>query len=312
MSLDLGGFLSAYSVLQVGDPLTGKWSIGGATPASLPSRLLDIKPQGLTGSHNRYETDSSPTRGDLYQYNGNNFGLQLSQFKEFYNYHAGETNPQYTFDDAIKFRSARFTESVENNPYFFYGPFTGAQVSQAPYCFIPAFMSNHSAEYPNGFLSREVLQSFFSVTGTPDNNGANLKFVPGNERIPDNWYKRAVGNPYSIAAFTLDVLRFFSADPRTLSVGGNTGTTNSYVGLDLTDATKGIFNAATLAQGNNMACFLYQGAQLPFADPIKQLTGPLLSAVNNLLQTYLKVPAGCPQLQQYDKSYLSQFPGSKL
>ncbi|ORY86991.1 Chloroperoxidase [Protomyces lactucae-debilis] len=311
MGLDLGGFLSAYSVLQVGDPLTQKWSIGGAPPATL-GNLVGIKPQGLTGSHNRYETDSSPMRGDLYQFNGNNFGLQLSQFKEFYNYHAGEENPNYTFEDLVKFRSARFTESIQKNPYFFYGPFTGAQVSQAAFTFISAFMSNHSAEYPNGFLSRSTLQSFMSVTGTPDNNGANLKFVPGNERIPDNWYKRAISNPYSITAFTLDALRIFAADPRILSVGGNTGTVNSYVGLDLTNATNGLYNAGTLAQGNNAACYLYQAAQLPFADSLKTLTGPLLSAVNAISNQYLKAPVACPQLQQFDKSFTNQFPGASL
>lgn len=66
MGLDLAAFLSIYGAVFNGD-LT-KWSIGGEPPGG----LLDLigllgKPQGLLGSHNNYETDASPTRGDLYQ-----------------------------------------------------------------------------------------------------------------------------------------------------------------------------------------------------------------------------------------------------
>jgi len=266
----------------------------------------------VTGSHNKYETDSSPTRGDLYQYNGNNFGLQLSQFKELYNYHAGETNPSYTFDDLAKFRKARFQQSIDQNPYFYYGAFTGIEVSQAAFTFIVAFMSNHSAEYPNGFLSREVLQSFFSVTGSPDNNGANLQYVPGNERIPDNWYKRAADVQYSIPLFELDILRIAEVEPRILSVGGNLGKVNTYTGVNPTDLFSGVQNGPALLQGNNGACFLYQTAQLALPDALKGVTGPLLSAVNSITSQYLKLPVGCPQIQQYDPSITNKFPGSKL
>lgn len=67
MGLDLAAVLSVYGAVLDG-PLLG-WSIGG-------------KPHtGISGSHNNYETDSSPTRGDLNQY-GSNEDLVLSQFKE--------------------------------------------------------------------------------------------------------------------------------------------------------------------------------------------------------------------------------------
>lgn len=61
------------------------------------------------------------------------------------------------------------------------------QISQT---FIYRFMSNKSATYPEGYLNGEVLKSFFSVTGTP----GNFTYTPGYERIPDNWYKRAIGD----------------------------------------------------------------------------------------------------------------------
>lgn len=49
-----------------------------------------------------------------------------------------------------------------------------------------------------------------------------------------------------------------AAYPGILRFGGNTGTTDSFTGVDLQDLTGGVFNAETLADGNNGACFLYQ------------------------------------------------------
>lgn len=66
MGLDLGAFLSVYGAVADGNGL--EWSIGGPTPqvGSLLG-LLGGTPQGISGSHNKYESDVSPTRGDLYE-----------------------------------------------------------------------------------------------------------------------------------------------------------------------------------------------------------------------------------------------------
>lgn len=56
-------------------------------------------------------------------------------------------------------------------------------------------MSNHSAERPNGFLTREVLKSFFAISGPDD----ALVWNRFQERIPDNWYRRPSTNPYDEA-----------------------------------------------------------------------------------------------------------------
>lgn len=75
--------LDASTILAVlGAVLDGNltsWSMGGAPPSGLLGGLLGTPgllgiPQGLDGSHNKYETDVSGTRGDLYQY-GNNYRL---------------------------------------------------------------------------------------------------------------------------------------------------------------------------------------------------------------------------------------------
>lgn len=66
MGTDLGGFLAVYGAVFDGN--LASWSIGGPTPnvASIP--LLSGTPQGISGSHNKYEADASPVRGDLVSY----------------------------------------------------------------------------------------------------------------------------------------------------------------------------------------------------------------------------------------------------
>lgn len=65
-SQNLGGFLSIYGAIVDGDGQG--WSIGG------------VPRTGISGSHNNYETDSSPLKSDLSQY-GSNQRLVMSQFQ---------------------------------------------------------------------------------------------------------------------------------------------------------------------------------------------------------------------------------------
>ena len=64
MGLDFGNFLAAYGSVFDGDLVSLSFSIGGAS-STLASGLFGT-PSGLSGSHNNYEADTSPTRGDYY------------------------------------------------------------------------------------------------------------------------------------------------------------------------------------------------------------------------------------------------------
>ncbi len=59
-------FLSTLGAVQAGDG--NHFSIGGPPGVNLPvvGGLLG-QPRGIWNSHNRFEGDASPTRGDLYQ-----------------------------------------------------------------------------------------------------------------------------------------------------------------------------------------------------------------------------------------------------
>lgn len=312
MSLDLGGFLAVYGTVFDGNPLSTNpgYSIGG--PSKDSQNILNGggilgTPSGLSGSHNKYESDVSATRGDLYVY-GNNFHVQRERFIQYY-YNIKENTPapeQYTA--LAPFHAQRYDESENTNPYFFYSPFAGILVSPAAYSFPPRMMANHSEEYPDGYLDRATFASFFGVEG---NDTDNFVVKQGWERIPDNWYKRPLDDEFSIPDFLVDVIEHASYYPRLLSFGGNTGKVNTFTPVDIRNLTGGVFNAETLLEGNNLECFVFQSllAASPdilgstYTDVNKAMT-PLLDKVQQVLGNTL-----CPQLQTYNSALFNGYPG---
>lgn len=178
----------------------------------------------------------------------------------------------------------------------------------AAYTFIYRFMSNKSAEYPEGYLDGDVLKSFFSITG--DSGG--FHWTEGNERIPDNWYKRAVGDEYTIPYFITDLNAAALEYPQFINVDGNTGKVDTFTGVNLEDLTGGVYNLQTLAQGDNAACFAFQFSQQAAPDLLKGLFSSITQSLNQLNSALATVFAelSCPQLQSIDTSQFANYPGS--
>lgn len=83
------------------------------------------------------------------------------------------------------------------------------------------------------------------------------------------------------------------------SIGGNTGTVNSFTGLDLSDLTGGVLNATTLLEDNNLLCFIFE--ILKFASP-NALAGiyQTLAVPLDFLTKALAIPLldlACPAFQ---------------
>jgi hypothetical protein len=299
MSTDLTLFLAVLATALAGDPVSNRWSIGGKfTP------IIPIFPaSGIAGTHNQYEGDASIVRGDAYLNNGNVGVFQMRSWEHLY-----QLAEEYTLDEMAAQSDYVTRWSILNNPYYFSGAFSGL-VAPAAHNFVVNFMSNHSAENPSGFLNREVLKSFFAVTGD-----APGQFVhnPGQERIPDNWYKRPFSNAYKIPDVALDVLTNNAMYPGIVRIGGNTGTTNSFAGVDLNDLTGGVFNAGDLTDGNKATCFLLQASMAGLPD----ISNPLLGAVGSVLGWVtqqlgpLSSKFGCTQLATFDNQLFNRFPGA--
>lgn len=230
----------------------------------------------------------------------------LPQFEELYSQPLGPNG--YDLTALTPFRASRFNQSINNNPNFFNGPFSGVLVQPAAYTFIYRFMSNKSSEYPEGYLNGDVLKSFFGITGEP----GSFVWTEGTERIPDNWYKRAIGDEYTIPYFNLDLLAAAAQYPQFLSIGGNTGKVNTFTGVDVTNLTGGVYNAETLAQGDNAPCLAYQFAQQASPDLLKGAFSSLTAPLARLNSAFASVfsELSCPQLESIDTSQFANYPGS--
>lgn len=236
--------------------------------------------------------------------------MQLSQFNALYE--LGQQNGNSVDLGVLtSYRVTRFQESVSNNPYFFNAPFSGVIASPAAWSFIYRFMANKSAEHPSGLLDGETLKSFYSVTGDyPD-----FTYAPGHERFPDNWYKRNPVDYYTIPYFAADANAMAIEHPQFASVGGNTGTTNYFVGIDPANLTDGVFNADNLLQGNNLICFGLEASFQEAPDFLSGLYSDVDPAVDKLGTAVNDATdgLGCPQLNAINKGQFDQYPGySKL
>ena len=231
--------------------------------------------------------------------------MQVPQFKQLYE--MGMADDNYDLDLLTEFRAIRFQQSIENNPEFFYGPFTGVIVSPAAYTYIYRFMANKSAEYPEGQLNGEVLKSFFSITGDyPD-----FTYTEGYERIPDNWYTRNRADPYTIPYFNLDFDAAGLAHPEFLVPGGNTGTDNSYIGLDPSNLSGGVINAGNLGKGDNAFCLAYQLSEQFVPDLLRGAVTDLESSLATMSSAFSSAFGGlsCPQIQDAEMSQFNIYPG---
>ena len=115
--------------------------------------------------------------------------------------------------------------------------------------------ANKSAEYPEGFLDRGTLKSFYAITGPDD----GLTYTPGYERIPENWYKRALDDEYTTPFFFSDFKNTLQEHPELIAFGGNTGTVNSFAGLVVGNLTVSSSSYAVYKQvsSKNMLLIVY-------------------------------------------------------
>ncbi|RDW60684.1 hypothetical protein BP6252_12067 [Coleophoma cylindrospora] len=297
MGIDSSIILASMGTVWVGDPisLNPGFSIGGSTSKSqnILGNVLGLTgtPPGLVGSHNFIEADSSNTRDDLYV-TGDSESLNMTTFMELYNMSPNEEG-DYNFDIFAKRASTRFAEAVARNPNFYYGPVTGFIARNAGYAFAARLFANHSWENPEGTITKETLKSFHSVHGEE----GNLTYIYGHESIPANWYRKPVD--YGLVDLNVDVINFGTQYPELLSIGGNTGTVNSFTGIDIANLTGGVFNAETLLEGNNLLCFAFEVAKFVTPSMLSGLfttiSGPL-SMITDALDAPL-LNLACPALK---------------
>lgn len=109
MGPQLAAFLAVLGASIDGDGLS--WSIGGTPGPGIGGPLSDLG-HGISGSHNKYESDASPTRFDLYQA-GNDYKINIDQWNLLMQM---TPSGEVTLQDLTEFRSQRFDDQIAINP----------------------------------------------------------------------------------------------------------------------------------------------------------------------------------------------------
>jgi hypothetical protein len=144
-------------------------SIGGP-----PGKLAPITEElirdvfGLSSTHASFESDASPTRGDLYQFDNSTDvqEVRLEQFAFLYEKLDGVCDEDADWNLTVvgQVRAERLNQSVASNPDMFLSPFGGLIVQGAAHTFIHQLLANHTSTQPDGIMNRETLQSVFAVS----------------------------------------------------------------------------------------------------------------------------------------------------
>lgn len=136
-------------------------------------------------------------------------------------------------------------------------------------------------------------------------------YKAGYERFPENWYKRHPLDAYTIPYLSVDTTVMALQHPEFLSIGGNTGQQNTFVGVDPGALTNGVYNAGTLLQGNNALCYGLEASLQEAPDLLSGLYSDVSAAMDKLGTAVQKATdaLGCPKLNAIDKGQFGKYPG---
>jgi hypothetical protein len=108
-----------------------------------------------------------------------------------------------------------------------------------------------------------------------------------------------------------DVAILATKYPEIVQFGGNTGTPNSFVGVDPSDISGGVYNSVNLLQGNNLSCFFFQAAQQAIPSVLRGVLSnitPVLDTLNAAIDPVLS-GLDCLPLVTFDQRAFEGFLG---
>jgi hypothetical protein len=305
-----------------GDPLSGRWSIGYHSDKTQSlgaiGNLLGNE-TGICGyGHLKTEGDASITRGDwLAPTENSNCASYPHLAQELEDLAVSMTGGLITPQVLAQHQFNRKQHSIATNPNYFSPAYAGIAFTFGAHMFAYELLANHSAEYPRGFLEPAVFESFFGYKRDKNNQ---LVFTYGSERIPDNWYRRADADAWTLTDILISTGQQCLSYPSNCAVGGNTGTVNSFSGVDLGDITGGLVNSVEdLQDPARLGCFLSQVIQADVPSFLSNVAAP--SAVNAVLDLIPSVlmpalaPLGdCPNMPAGRSviSYGKNYPGAQF
>jgi hypothetical protein len=179
-------------------------------------------------------------------------------------------------------------------------------------------------------LAKNIIKTFFAISGEE----GKFTYNRGWESIPQNWYRTPVD--YGLAQLNSDIVSFILEYPDLgrcvvprmfiewllthISIGGNTGTVNSFTGVNFEDLTSGILNAETLLEGNNLLCFVFEAVRTLAPNLLSSLFSVLEAPLQLITDTLVSAPTNlaCPALtdlkiggQGFEDAIKTMFPGTR-
>lgn len=321
LAFDLATFLETATRFFDGDPLSGRWSIGTHSDKTNSLGPIGEAAGNQTGicayGHLKTEGDASITRGDWLAPTKNSNCLSYPEFTQaLLNLAKKREGGRLTPRVLAEHQYIRKQHSIRTNPNYFSPAYAGVAFTFGAHMFAFELLANHSAEEPRGFLEPHVFETFFGYTR--DKKG-NLKYNLGQERIPDNWYRRSLDDQWDLTDVGLSTAQQCVAYPDNCQVGGNTGEVNSFDGVNLGDISGGFVNSVEdLQDPERFMCFLSQNiqAEVPtFVDKI--FSGAAYNAILKIMPAAIQnavAPLGvCPGMPKGRSvlQYGKKFPGAK-
>lgn len=242
---DLANLLAFLGLQADGDFVTTKLSIGcSATPRTSINPLLTGNQPGLVG-HNKFEGDSSLTRGDYFP-TGDNYSFNRTLFDQM----TRSTGGKFDLKGLAKYREERYYECRANNPNFYFGVLSLLLFGAASFSY---------AGFPG-------------ASHQPDLYTMTYFFV--HEQIPPNWYNRV--DPYNNQKVTDQILRMYLLHP--VEFGGNTADGSFNGGLNYGAIQNGkISPNITPAE---TVCLLYQMAMGQVPSTLNGIITPAVDALS--------------------------------
>ncbi|TID13993.1 aromatic peroxygenase [Venturia nashicola] len=198
---DIRHLLSAYGIAMSGSGDINLMSIGGPPSEDLAPLTVQLKhkPLGLGSEHVAFESDASPTRGDLYTRNSTKDVEQviLENFAQLYEKQDGECPGSANYDNTVMglHRVERVKDSIARNSDFFLSAF-GAIANGAAHHFIFELMANHTAENPDGIMDPVTLATMFAVEVCDDR--CDDEVYDKKDQWHHSWHGRSNKEPSTV------------------------------------------------------------------------------------------------------------------
>jgi len=208
------------------------------------------------------EQDASLTRNDYFTHGGDNFSFNTTLWEQGVEITGG----LFDLDGVADWRYARYLQSKQENPWFYWGPLFFFQHGAASFLY---------ELWPNGNEGYvPTLENTATFFGAKRRSDGSWERVP--ERIPDNWVNRKT--PYTLLGIAGEIIKMYAKHPT--GIGGNVD--GKFVGIDFPPYIRGGKSEASTPA--DILCLFYQALTRPIPSSLNGVVTPVVEGLSAVLQ----------------------------